>query len=129
MGAGPRFAAGCLNAPAGSSASRGGGDRAERSSRMDELMEPPRIQPGDVLAIVLEDLRLAAAVAALTAEGFGRWFASAVDLLSSVPDHAQRVSWAYGLVQSLSGGAEWRVVVLGDLMRFAEEVRRCRMTL
>ena len=98
-----------------------------RMGDMNEPTEPQRILPGDALACVLEDLQAAAAVASLTAEGFGRWFASAVELLASVPDRDQRLSWAYCLAQGLAGGAKWRVVVLGDLLRFAEEVRRCRV--
>jgi hypothetical protein len=94
---------------------------------MDDRTEPQRILPGDALACVLEDVRLAAAGAVRTVDGFQRWFASAVELLASVPDRDQRLSWAYCLAQGLAGGAEWRVVVLSDLMGLAEEVRRCRV--
>ena len=95
---------------------------------MDELVEPPRILPGDALAFVFEDLVAGAAVAALNPVVFARWFASSVELLASVPHEDQRLSWAYGLAQSLPGGADWSTTVLGELMRFAEEVRRCRVT-
>lgn len=94
---------------------------------MDELLEPPRILPGDALAFVFDDLVAGAVVAALNPVVFARWFAAAVDLLASVPHEDQRLSWAYALAQPLSGGAQWQTVVLGDLMRFAEEVRRCRV--
>ena len=94
---------------------------------MDELMEPPRILPGDALVLVFEDLVRGASTAPLDAAVFALWCDSAVDLLASVPHEDQRLSWAYHLVQPLSGGAQWQTVVLGDLMRCAEEVRRCRV--
>ncbi len=94
---------------------------------MDELLEPPRILPGDALTLLLEDLVAAAPGAALTVDGFCRWFASSVDLLACVPHEDQRLSWAYCLAQPLSGHAEWKTNVLGEFMRFAEEVRRCRL--
>jgi hypothetical protein len=95
---------------------------------MDELIEEPRILPGDALTLLLNDLVSVAPTVAISAEAFGRWFASCVDLLACVPHRDQRLSWAYCLVQPLSGGADWLTVVLGDLMRFAEEVRQCRVS-
>lgn len=94
---------------------------------MDELSEQPRILPGDALTLLLNDLVLTASIAQLNAEAFARWFAASVDLLACVPHEDQRLSWAYCLAQPLSGHAEWTVQVLGELMRFAEEVRRCRV--
>lgn len=94
---------------------------------MDESMETRRIQPGDALAVLLDDLVRTAPTAALTAEDFVRWFTAAVDLLACVPDQDQRMAWAYQLVVPLPFGRTWACAVLGDLLRFAEEVRLCRL--
>lgn len=94
---------------------------------MDELMEGRRIQPGDALAVVLADLVQTARVAARDAQVFERWFAASVDLLACVPDVGQRVSWALALAQPLPPGCWGPTVLISELLRHAEEVRRCRM--
>lgn len=95
---------------------------------MDELIEAPRILPGDALTLMLDDLVSVAPTATLSAEAYGQWFAASVDLLACVPHRDQRLSWAYCLVQSLPAGQEWASVVLGYMMNLSEEVRRCRLS-
>lgn len=95
---------------------------------MDEQTESRRIQPGDALAVWLDDLVRTAPEAARDALVFERWFASSVDLLACVPDRGQRLSWAFALVQPLPPGFWGPTVMMGELLRHAEEVRRCRVS-
>lgn len=94
---------------------------------MAEQTEGRRIQPGDALAVWLDDLVRVAPTAARDALVFERWFSASVDLLACVPHRGQRLSWAFALAHPLPPGFWGPTVMMGELLRHAEEVRRCRV--
>lgn len=65
--------------------------------------EPRRIQTGDVLAVLFEELcAQARTIRPWDADRRDGWLAACADVLSAVPDHTQRVCWAYYLASALA---------------------------
>ena len=90
---------------------------------MAELIEQRRIGPCDCLVLVLADLERTAPLITGDFETLHRWLSAAVDLLSAVPDVAQRMSWAVTLAQAICR-PPWSVeIIAGDLLFRAQEVR------
>ncbi len=86
----------------------------------------PRLQTGDVLYVLFEELCAQARTIRLwDADRRDGWFAACAAVLAAVPDGIQRLAWAYQLAQALPPIGMPLCLVVAELLSRAQEVARC----
>lgn len=89
-------------------------------------MSAIRIRQGDCLFVLFEDLqRQARTVRPYDAGARAAWVSAAGEVLASVPDADQRMSWAIYLAASLPLPGCPLNLLAGLLLSAAAEVKRC----